>query len=145
MNSTIAESLNNNSGLEDEAIKYKNYLNNLKRNYLENLTLTSPQTNKQQQQKSVVKDINQRVKHQQQTSPTSIVKRKISFPSEKRNPNLVVSEDDDDDDNNKDESSLSLRDHIAAKSKQKNKIKIHDQHTEQSVGHIFASNKGFKK
>jgi hypothetical protein len=41
MNSTIAESLNNNVGLEDEAIKYKNYLNNLKRNYLENLTLTA--------------------------------------------------------------------------------------------------------
>lgn len=41
MNSTIAESLNNNLGLEDEAIKYKNYLNNLKRNYLENLTLTT--------------------------------------------------------------------------------------------------------
>ena len=97
MNSTIAESLSNNVGLEDEAIKYKNYLNNLKRNYLENLTLSAAAS------PSSASSTN---KQQQSASKPSLVKRKITFTPDN------------------DDQSLSLRDNIISKS---NKDEDHDQ------------------
>ena len=117
MNSTIAESLGNNTGLEDEAIKYKNYLNNLKRNYLENLSLTSP-ANKQQ--KLLSSNNNRKVA----SAVTPTTRRKIEFTPE-NNGSLKFSKNsgkavdyyhsDDDDD-----SSLSLRENMV-------KSKIEDQ------------------